>query len=169
MDMSKLNKIISMYDIEKSVREKASEIWDMYYPDELILLCCLKGAFRVTELLVKYLKDYPSLNIEFAKISSYIGKRRGDFYVELFPHNLGEKNVIIVEDVIDSGETIKEVYQLVYNQTESIKIFTLLQKGKKEDITIDFSCFEIPDNIFVVGFGLDYNENLRNLNGIYNF
>ena len=108
------------------------------------------------------------LQIEFIKLSSYVGKHSTGKInpISLNLPDLTNKNVIVVEDIIDSGRTLKFFMDYLKNnhKIKDLKICTLLNKKTKRnaDIDIDYYLFEVEDE-FVVGYGLDYNEYYRNI------
>ena len=139
--------------------------------EELILVCVLKGAVYYTIDLSKKIKN-DNLFLDFVDVSSYgIGIRSSPGSVNLrldLNTNIKGKNVIIVEDIIDSGYTLDFLYNhLKSKYPKSIKICVLLDKYEKRevDVKVDYTGFKIEDK-FVLGYGLDYDELYRNLNYI---
>lgn len=133
-----------------------------------VLLCILNGSIMFTAELMKRL----NFNCELAclKVSSYEGtKSTGEVKRMDFTGNIKGKDVIIVEDIIDSGNTIEALTKIVKDEgATSVKVCTMLFKPAcyKKNIKIDYSALSIPDD-FIVGFGLDYNELGRNYMDIY--
>lgn len=126
--------------------------------------------------LIKYFKH--PIEIDFISVSSYQGTQSGDVRINKdLDLSSRDKNVLIVEDIVDTGRTLKEVKQLFYNKgAKDVKVVALLDKPDRRLVNIkaDFLGFTIPDE-FVVGYGLDYNQCYRNLpyigvlkNEIYN-
>lgn len=127
--------------------------------------------------LIKYFKH--PIEIDFISVSSYQGtESSGDVRINKdLDLSSRDKNVLIVEDIVDTGRTLKEVKRLFYNKgAQDVKVVALLDKPDRRlvDIQADFIGFTIPDE-FVVGYGLDYNQCYRNLpyigvlkNEIYN-
>ena len=131
-----------------------------------IIIGILKGCIPFIGALIPLLKfDFA---IDFISASSFKGSIKGSSKIDLnifLTLDVKDKDVIILEDIIDTARTLKlVVLELKKLGAKSIKIVTLLDKkeGRKVDLNADYSCFEIP-NKFIVGFGLDYLEILRNL------
>lgn len=134
-----------------------------------VLLCILNGSIMFSAELMKRL----NFNCELAclKVASYEGTHSTGTIrrVTDFTGSVKGKDVIIVEDIIDSGNTIESLIDIVKNEgANSIRICTMLFKPSayKKDIHIDYTAMSIP-NDFIVGFGLDYNELGRNYKDIY--
>lgn len=160
---------ISNLEIEKKIAEIALKINSDYHQKELTLVIVLNGAFRFAAQLIRSLTI--PIQITFLRVSSYrgiqsAGKVENNFDVDL---PLGGKDVLIVEDIIDSGLTLQHISAgIKKQQPASLKVATLLYKpaALKYDVTINYVGFEIP-NDFVVGFGLDYDQQGRGLNDIF--
>ena len=134
-----------------------------------VLLCILNGSIMFTAELMKRLNFLCELAC--LKVASYEGTHStGKVHqVTGFTGNINGKDVIIVEDIIDSGRTIESLVDIVKNEgANSIRICTMLFKPSayKKDIRIDYAAMNIPDD-FIVGFGLDYNDLGRNYKDIY--
>jgi hypoxanthine phosphoribosyltransferase len=167
--MADLPTLISAADIERRVRELAAEINEAYAAtDLLVLVGVLKGSFMFLSDLAKHL-TVPH-RIEFIAVSSY-GDRESEEHtgaVRLIMdvrHDLAGADVLVVEDIIDTGHTIaylKELFEA--RRPKSLGLCTLLHKPDRTEafVAIDFLGFTIPD-VWVVGFGLDYAERHRTL------
>ena len=148
------------------VAELGAEITRDYEGKDLLLICTLRGASVFFCDLIRHI-DLP-LKIDFIATSSYGASTQSTGEVRLVKdtsESLVGKDVIIVEDIIDSGLTLHYLKKLFEaRETSSVKICSLLDKpaGRKVDIKGDYVGFEVP-NAFVVGYGLDYNELYRNL------
>lgn len=134
-----------------------------------VLLCILNGSILFTAELMKRLSFRCTL--ASVKLSSYRGMQSTGKVEQLFGPtcNLQNKKVIIVEDIVDTGNTIVELDRLIRNEgAADVKVCTMLLKPEvyHKDIPLDYVAMEIP-NRFIVGFGLDYNEIGRNLKDIY--
>ena len=134
-----------------------------------ILLCVLSGSIMFTAELMKRL-DFP-VEVAAVKLSSYVGTRSTGKIRQVMGITapLKGRRVIIVEDIVDSGNTIVDLHRIVAEHGASeIRICTMLLKPQMYDknIKLDYVAMEIPDD-FIVGFGLDYNELGRNLKDIY--
>ena len=130
-------------------------------------MCILTGAVYFATDLTKYIKN-DTLKIEFMKVSSYGNSKESTGEVKItkdLENSISGKNVIIVEDIIDTGLTMKTLKKyLLEKNPASLKICTLLNKKerRKVEIEADYVGFDIP-NKFVLGYGLDYEEYYRNL------
>jgi len=155
--------------IDSKVKELAEQISTNFQGKELFIISILNGAFIFTADLIKALKiDCP---ISFVKLSSYNGVNRNEQIKELIglDDNLKGKHVLIVEDIIDSGNTILQIKEQILAQNpSSISIATLLLKpdALEYNVKIDYIGFEVG-NEFLVGYGLDYNAYGRGLKDIY--
>ena len=134
-----------------------------------VLLCVLNGSILFTAELMKRL----DFNVELVsiKLSSYEGTRSTGVVREAMglTGDIKGKEVIIVEDIVDTGRTIENLVHLLQERgAYKIKVCTMLLKPEmyKKDIPLDYVAMEIPDD-FIVGFGLDYDELGRNINDIY--
>ena len=133
---------------------------------ELIMVCILKGACVFFTDLIREV-DLP-LSIEFMSGSSYGSGTSSTGVVKIvkdLDRNIEDRDVLIVEDIVDSGRTLSYLVSLLNQRhPRSIRIATLLDKPARRvtDLKVAYSCFDIPD-AFVVGYGLDYNEKYRNL------
>ncbi len=165
--LSDIKVLFSEEQILKRIKEIAKEMNEFYKDEEICVICVLKGAVMFTTELVKYL-DMP-LSMEFIRLSSYghststSGKVNA---VEIKLPDLNGKNVLIVEDIVDTGLTAKFLLDFIACNfhTKSTKFASLLDKKifRRTDIEPDYYGFEIDDK-FVVGFGLDYDGLYRNL------
>lgn len=164
---SDIKPLFTNEDIQKKVKEVAHEINSHFGDDEVYVVCVLKGSIMFTTDLVKYLKM--PVKMEFIRLSSYghsttsSGKVNA---VDISLPDLNGKNVLIVEDIIDTGITAKFLLDFVDNNftTKTTKFCSLLDKKcfRKTSIEADYIGFEI-DNKFVIGYGLDFNGLFRNL------
>ena len=158
--------LISAEDVQKRIIEVAEEINRDYGSKPVHLICILKGGAVFLCELAKYLKM--PVSFDFMSVSSYRGTQSTGIVriMKDLDEPLENKNVIIVEDIIDTGRTLNHLKGMLLNRNpNSIRICTLLDKpaGRVEkEVTVDYSAFRIPDK-FVVGYGLDYNQKYRNL------
>ena len=154
--------------IEQKVQELAQIInKDFGSDEELVLICVLKGSSIFCCDLAKHLKM--PVEMEFIRVSSYGNAKTSSGNVQaldLTLPNLENKNAIIVEDIIDTGCTMKFLTDIICrtHQPKTLKVITFLNKkmARKTDIEPDYYGFEIDDK-FVVGYGLDYEGYMRNL------
>ena len=165
--LEKINKLISEEVLQKRINEIANNIENDYRNKEIVLVCLLKGAVYFAVDLSKKLKDV-KMKLEFMQISSYGDNFQSSGDIELLLDvtvDLDGKDVIIVEDIIDTGYTLDFVKKhLSKKNPKSLKICVLLdKKGRREiNLDVDYTGFEI-ENKFVVGYGLDAEQNYRNL------
>lgn len=158
--------LVSKEELEKRISEIGAEITKEYEGKDLLMVCILRGSAIFFADLVRKI-DIP-VKLDFMAISSYGAGSRSSGEVRMIK-DLNTKiegmNVIIVEDIIDSGYTIKYLKNLLLQRNPaSLKICTLLDKPERREVEIegDYVGFKIP-NAFVIGYGLDYNENYRNI------
>ncbi len=164
-------KMISAEDIDAAVGRVAAQI-NRDYADAKqppIIFSVLNGSFMFTSDLCKKLNFCPE--IAFVKLSSYCGTESSGAIKSLIGVNksVEGRDIIIVEDIVDSGNTIVNIDQLLSDLSPaSVKYCSLFLKPEsyKKSITIDYVAMEIG-NEFIVGYGLDYNELGRNLQDIY--
>lgn len=158
--------LISKEEIAKKVKELAVQINKDFEGETISLVCILKGASIFTADLVRELKG--DVTIDFIAISSYGSGTESTGEVKLsqdLAKPIAGKNVIIVEDIIDSGLTLNYLKNLLLSRNpKCIKLCTILDKPerRKIDLLVDYVGFVIP-NEFIVGYGLDYAELYRNL------
>ena len=170
LDINKnIKPYISKKDIAKRIQEIASEISDRYDKKDPILIGILNGSFIFIADLIRTLEI--NCEVDFLKISSYKGKKStGDIVMsKSLDLDIENRSIIIVEDIIDSGMSIKFIYNYLNDfNPKDISIVSLLAKKSisKLNFKIDFIGFEISSE-FVVGYGLDYNQRFRNLDSIY--
>lgn len=162
--MKNIKVLIDEKRLKKRVEELAKQIEKDYQDKNIHLICILKGSIFFFCDLAKYINS--NVRIDFIRISSYHNNESGDIeLVEgLLPDIKGE-DIILVEDIIDSGKTMNAlVPYLTKMNPKSIKVCTLLDKPsrRKYSFEADYIGFEIEDK-FVLGYGLDYDQNYRNL------
>lgn len=160
---------ISHFDLQQRIKELGNEISHDYANNRLYLLVVLSGAYRFAADLSGALQL--ETEIGFIKLHSYSGtSSTGVIHAQLPPsEDLKDKHVLIIEDVVDTGNTLEYLMGLeVLKAAKSVKIASLLFKpdAYKKDYPIHYQGFEIPDH-FVVGYGLDYNGLGRNLNDLF--
>ena len=167
--MSKIKTLINKRDLNKRISEIANQISKDFNKEPILIVCVLKGATYFAVDLSKKIKDN-KVEIDFMKISSYSGTTStGKVNIKLdVNENIEGRNVIIVEDIIDTGISLNYLYNhLIEKKPKSLKIAVLLDKKERrvKDINVDYTGFVIEDK-FVVGYGLDYDEQYRNLDYI---
>ncbi len=164
-DVAKI--LISESEIQARVAELGREINAAYTDDDrLLLVCVLKGAFMFLADLVRHLDIRHE--IDFMEISSYGSGTTSSGVVRILldlAQSIEGRHVLIVEDIIDSGRTLDYITRNFYTRgPASVRVCTLLSKPSRREIAVplDFVGFEIPDE-FVLGYGLDFAEEYRNL------
>jgi len=152
-----------------TIRRVASEITNDMEGKQPLFICILNGSFIFAADLLKEIKL--PCEVSFVKMASYVGTDTTGKVRELigFGENIGGRDVIIIEDIVDSGNTMEKVVErLEESNVKSIKIATLFYKpaAYKKRIPLTYVGLEIP-NDFIVGYGLDYDGLGRNLKDIY--
>ena len=157
-------------DIQLAVRQMAEKMKNDLEGKETLFICILNGAFMFASELMKEL-DLKDAEISFLKLASYSGTSSTGNVKELIGLNedIKGRTVVILEDIVDTGHTIKGVIEQVSQKgAAAVKIATLLFKpdALKVDLQLDYVGIVIP-NDFIVGFGLDYDRRGRNFKDIY--
>lgn len=153
--------------LQKRISELGAEISHDYQGKELLLVCILRGGVMFLTDLIRHI-TVPHM-IDFMSVSSYgVGARRsrGQSRITLdINTDIQNRHVLLVEDIVDSGYTVRAVLELLSaRQPKSLKVCALLDKAERREVevTIDYRGFVIPDK-FVFGYGLDADEYYRNL------
>lgn len=157
--------LLTREEVEKRIKELAKEIEKDYCGKDLLVIGLLKGSIMFMSDLIKEM-DLPVM-IDFMSVSSYSGTTSTGVINVLKDTDISvkDKDVLIVEDIIDTGLTLSHVKKLLEDRgAKSLKICTLLDKPSRRTVEMkgDYVGFEIPDE-FVVGYGLDYDQRHRNL------
>lgn len=152
------------------VEQLAGEMNEKLKDEKPLFLSILNGSFMFAADLFKCI-TLPDAEISFVKMASYKGENSTGVVKELLGLNedITGRTVVVLEDIVDSGNTIKQIIEQLKNKkVKEVKVATLLFKPEslKEKIKPDYVGFEIPDD-FIVGYGLDYNGKGRNLIDIY--
>ena len=162
----KIKVLINEEKINNRIEELAMQIEQDYKNKEIVMVCILKGAAYFAVDLSKKIKN--NIIMEFMKVSSYGNAKESSGNIE-FELDISEsvkgKDIIIVEDIIDTGNTLNYLTDyLKKKEPNSIKICVLLDKKsrRKIDVPVDYVGFEIEDK-FVLGYGLDYEGGYRNI------
>ena len=159
-------KYISNEEIIAKSIELAKEINHMYKNDSVVFIGVLNGCFPFMSTLLKYI-EIP-YNYEFIKVSSYKGTESKELkmYLDINKDYIIDKNIIIIEDIVDSGKTVKFINNYLNRMSpRDFKVVSLLTKVNISKI-IDWYGFIIDDK-FVIGFGMDIDGEYRNLKDIY--
>lgn len=165
----KINVLISYDEMQKRIKEIADQINKDYIGKSLLVVCILKGAVLFYSDLVRMLDM--NVSFDFMTISSYGNSTESTGEVKIkkdLDNSINERHVLIVEDIVDSGLTLKNLKEVLSTRRPaSLKVCCMLDKPsrRKVEMVPDYSCFEIPDK-FVVGYGLDYAEEYRQLKDV---
>ena len=158
--------LISEKELDERIGEIAKQIENDYKGEEVVFCSVLKGAiFFTVDLMKKYQGD---CEINFVRVSSYQGENStgvSTMKIPLKKEDIENKNIILVEDIVDTGRTFKYLVEYVKEMNpKSVKTCVLLDKKARRVVEFepDYTAFPI-DDLFVVGYGLDYDEKLRNL------
>ncbi|HNX29845.1 MAG TPA: hypoxanthine phosphoribosyltransferase [Syntrophomonadaceae bacterium] len=164
MNLQEVDVLISTEEIKAKVQELGRQITEEYRGSDLLIIGILKGAFIFMADLIREI-DIP-LEIDFMDVSSYGASTVSSGEVRIIKdldYSIKDRNILIVEDIIDSGLTLKYITSILYKrEPASIKICCMLDKPsrRKTDIKPDFCGYSIEDR-FIVGYGLDYAEKYR--------
>lgn len=162
----RLETLLSEEAIRLKVQSLAAEIRADMAGNEVLLLGVLKGSFHFLSDLSRLLSDIST--VDFVQVSSYGDQKSSSGVVQIrkdLDTNIEGKDVLIVEDIVDTGATLTHLRELLgTRKPRSMKVVALLSKpeARKHKTQVEYVGFEIP-NEFVVGYGLDYGERFRNL------
>lgn len=160
----KLKVLITQEQMQKKIKEIADKINEDYKGEELVAVGILKGAVLFYSDLVRQLDM--DVQFDFMTISSYGNSTDSTGEVKIkkdLDSSISGKNVLIIEDIIDTGLTLDALKRLLLTRNpKSLKICCMLDKPSRRKIEIkpDYCCFDIPDQ-FVIGYGLDYAQSSR--------
>jgi hypoxanthine phosphoribosyltransferase len=162
--------LLSQEKIASIVQHLAEQISKDYKGKELVLVCILKGAFMFLSDLIRHLRI--PVQVDFVRLASYGSGMKTCGQIEITKDieiPLEKKDVLIIEDIIDSGRTLqflKDRFALL--NPRSIKVCALLDKKARREVEMeaDYLGTEV-DDVFIVGYGIDFNENYRHLPEIY--
>ncbi|MCR4617979.1 MAG: hypoxanthine phosphoribosyltransferase [Lachnospiraceae bacterium] len=153
-------------EVDRRIQEIGEQISRDYQGKQVHLICVLKGgSFFLCELAKRITVP---VSLDFMSVSSYGGDTKSSGVVKIvkdLDESIKDKDVIIVEDIVDSGRTLSYLLSMMRDRKPaSLKLCTLLDKPERRviDVNVDYTGFEIPDE-FVVGYGLDYDQRYRNL------
>lgn len=161
-----IHKMYSEEQVKARIKEMAEQINQDYEGKSLHMICVLKGSIFFCCELARHLTM--PVTIDFMAVSSYGNDTRSSGRLRItkdLDEDIDDLDCLIVEDIIDSGNTLKMTRDLLSaRNTASMKICTLLDKPscRETEVTVDYTGFVIPDE-FVVGYGLDYAQKYRNL------
>ena len=166
MDIAIKEILISEEEIQEKTKELGALLSEQYKDKNPLIVGILKGALPFMADLMKQMPIL--LEYDMMDVSSYGSALTSSGEVKIVKDldaSIEGRHVIIVEDIIDTGRTLKYIQDMLMRRNaKSVKIATLLDKpsGRVTNLDVDWKCFDIPDE-FVVGYGLDYRENYRNL------
>ena len=158
--------LVSHDEITEAAKKLGDQLTKDYAGKNPILVGILKGSIPFMAELVKHIDTH--IEMDFMMVSSYHGGTASSGVINIkqdVTQDIKGRDVLFVEDIIDTGQTLKNLRDMfIEREASSVKIATLLDKpeGRVVEIEADYTCFTIP-NEFVVGYGLDYKENYRNL------
>lgn len=162
----KISVLIPEEEVNKRIAEIGEQISRDYEGQSVHLICVLKGSVMFTCELAKRITV--PVTFDFMSCSSYGADTKSSGVVRLvkdLDEPLEGKNVIVIEDIVDSGRTLSYLLEILgARKPASLKLCTLLDKPERrvKPVHVDYTGFEIPDE-FVVGYGLDYDQKYRNL------
>ena len=166
MEKHHVNVLLSEEEVDKKIKELGEQISKDYAGKEVHLVCVLKGgSFFMCELAKRITVP---VSLDFMSVSSYGGDTKSSGVVKIvkdLDESIVGKDVLVVEDIIDSGRTLSYLLEMLNDRNpNSLKLCTLLDKPDRRvvDVNIDYTAFQVPDQ-FVVGYGLDYDQKYRNL------
>ena len=158
--------MISHDEIVDAAKKLGAQLTKDYQDENPILVGVLKGSVPFMAELIKHIDTH--VELDFMVVSSYHGGTSSSGVINIkkdVDQDVSGRHVLFIEDIIDTGQTLKSLRDMFKDRNvASVKIATLLDKpeGRVVEIEADYTCFTIP-NEFVVGYGLDYNENYRNI------
>lgn len=158
--------LLTEEEVDRRIQEIGDQINRDYEGKQVHLICVLKGgSFFMCELAKRI--SVP-VSLDFMSVSSYGSTTKSSGVVKIvkdLDEPLKDKDVLVVEDIVDSGRTLSYLLDMLKDRgPKSVKLCTLLDKPERRvvDVHVDYTCFRIPDE-FVVGYGLDYDQRYRNL------
>ncbi len=163
----KLKVLIAQEDLEKRIKEVAEQISRDYAGKDIDLVCILKGGVMFMTQLAKSITGC-HVSMDFMSVSSYGNERVSSGRVKIvkdLDESIEGRDVLIVEDIIDSGRTLSHLLEMLgTRKPNSIRLCTMLDKPSRRevDVKVDYVGFTIEDK-FVLGYGLDYDQYYRNL------
>ena len=170
MEGYQLQLLLSREQIASLIKTLADQISGDYAERELVLVCILKGAFMLLADLIRQLR-VPA-QVDFVRLASYGSGTKTSGRVEITKDieiSVEGKDVLIVEDIVDTGETLAHLIEVLQERSPaSVRVCALLNKQarRRAIVAVDYIGFEV-DDVFVVGCGLDFDERYRGLPGIY--
>ncbi len=158
--------LLTEQEVDRRIQEIGEQISKDYEGKQVHLVCVLKGgSFFMCELAKRITVP---VSLDFMSVSSYGSDTKSSGVVKIvkdLDESIKDKDVIVVEDIVDSGRTLSYLLEMLRDRgPRSLSLCTLLDKPERRviDVKVDYTGFEIPDE-FVVGYGLDYDQRYRNL------
>lgn len=158
--------LLTEEEVDRRIQEIGDQISKDYEGKQVHLICVLKGgAFFMCELAKRITVP---VSLDFMSVSSYGSATKSSGVVRIvkdLDEPLKDKEVLVVEDIVDSGRTLSYLLEMLRDRgPKNVRLCTLLDKPERRvvDVHVDYTCFQIPDE-FVVGYGLDYDQRYRNL------
>ena len=158
--------MLSEEEVDAKIKAIGEQISKDYAGKTVHVICVLKGGtFFMCELAKRITVP---VTMDFMSVSSYGGDTKSSGIIKIIKdldESIKDKDVIVIEDIIDSGRTLSHLLELLQSRSpKSLKLCTLLDKPDRRvvDVNVDYTGFSIPDE-FVVGYGLDYDQMYRNL------
>ena len=162
----KVNVLLSEEEVDAKIKAIGEQISKDYAGKQVHLVCVLKGgSFFMCELAKRITVP---VSLDFMSVSSYGSETKSSGVVKIvkdLDEPIKGKNVLVVEDIVDSGRTLSYLMEMLKDRgPESLRLCTLLDKPERRvvDVHVDYTGFQIPDE-FVVGYGLDHDQRYRNL------
>lgn len=162
----KIKVLLSEEEVDAKIKEIGEQISKDYAGRQVHLVCVLKGgSFFMCELAKRITVP---VSLDFMSVSSYGSETKSSGVVKIvkdLDEPLKGKDVVIIEDIVDSGHTLSYLIEMLKSrEPASLRLCTLLDKPERRvaDVHVDYTGFQIPDE-FVVGYGLDYDQKYRNL------
>ncbi len=166
--MDNIEVMISTEELYARIAELGEQISKDYKGKTVKLICVLKGGIYMLTELSKNISEDVTVQLDFMAVSSYGSEQVSSGIVKIIK-DLDEpiegQDVLIVEDIIDSGNTLSYLIDILWDRKpNSIEVCTLLDKPSRRvvDVDVKYCGFQVPD-VFVLGFGLDVDQNYRNL------
>ena len=165
-DNAKISVYLTEEQVNARIAEIGAEITERFKGESVYLICILRGSIFFTTELAKRI-ELP-MEIDFMTVSSYGAETVSSGVINIkkdLESSIEGKNVIVVEDIIDSGNTLSRLLQLFKSRNpKTLTLCTLLDKPARREtqVAVDYTGFEVPDK-FIVGYGLDWDQRYRNL------
>ncbi len=166
----KKERLYSQREIQKKIKELAGTISRDYRKEELVLIGVLKGAFVFMSDLARNLTI--PVKLDFVRLASYGSQSRSQGKIRLtkaIELPIRDKHILVIEDIVDSGLTLKFLLDFLNKENpKSVRICALIDKTERREVPIhvDYVGFSISKG-FIVGYGLDFDEQYRHLPGLY--